>query len=418
VNILVLCPHFAPDVAPTGEVMTSITLELAGRGHRIHVVTALPWYEHHALEPGWDGQLLRTQRTSWGQISRVHPFPTDKRNIPARALAFGGFTALGTAVAAASRQRPDVVLAMSPPLSLGPAGWMTGRLRRAPLVFNIQDVFPDVAIELGLLKGRQVIAAARWLERQAYRRADAVTVLSDELAENVRGKLGTEADPTKVRVIPNFVDTGWIRPAPAENSYRRQYGLVGKRVVMYAGNVGLSQALDLMLHAARDLVDDPSVAFVINGAGVARPELERRAERLGNVRFVDMQPKARLPEVLAAADVHVVPLKRGLAWSSVPSKLYAILAAGRPVVASVDAGTEVARTVERAGAGLAVPPEDPDPFTKAIRRLVENPAEAARMGDSGRRFVEGWASPAAVAEAYEALFVELARTASASGRLA
>jgi colanic acid biosynthesis glycosyl transferase WcaI len=418
VNILVLCPHFAPDVAPTGEVMTSITHELAGRGHRIHVVTALPWYEHHALEPGWDGQLVRTQPTSWGQISRVHPFPTDKRNLPARALAFGGFTALGTAVAATSRQRPDVVLAMSPPLSLGPAGWVTGRLRRAPLVFNIQDVFPDVAIELGLLKGRQVIAAARWLERQAYRRADAVTVLSDELAENVRGKLVAGADPTKVRVIPNFVDTDWIRPAPSENSYRRQYGLVGKRVVMYAGNVGLSQALDLILHAARDLADDPTVAFVINGGGVARPELERRAERLGNIRFVDMQPKARLPEVLAAADVHVVPLKRGLAWSSVPSKLYSILAAGRPVVASVDAGTEVARTGERAGAGLAVPPEDPDPFTKAIRRLVENPAEAAHMGDSGRRFVEGWASPAAVAEAYEALFVELARTAPASGRLA
>jgi colanic acid biosynthesis glycosyl transferase WcaI len=125
------------------------------------------------------------------------------------------------------------------------------------------------------------------------------------------------------------------------------------------------------------------------------------------VRFVDMQPKERLPEVLAAGDIHVVPLKRGLAWSSVPSKLYSILAAGRPVVASVDAGTEVARTIDQAGAGLSVPPEDAEAFTKAIRRLLDDPDEARAMGERGRAFVEGWASPAAVAEAYERLFLEV-----------
>jgi colanic acid biosynthesis glycosyl transferase WcaI len=111
--------------------------------------------------------------------------------------------------------------------------------------------------------------------------------------------------------------------------------------------------------------------------------------------------------VLAAADVHVVPLKRGLAWSSVPSKLYSILAAGRPIVASVDPGTEVARTLERAGAGVAVPPDDAEAFTAAIRDLLDAPDDRRRMGASGRSFVEGWASPAAVAEAYEALFEEL-----------
>jgi colanic acid biosynthesis glycosyl transferase WcaI len=125
------------------------------------------------------------------------------------------------------------------------------------------------------------------------------------------------------------------------------------------------------------------------------------------VRFVDMQPKGRLPEVVAAADVHVVPLRSGLARSSVPSKLYSILAAGRPLVASVDLGTEVARTVEQAQAGVAVPPDDPEAFTKAIIRLLNHPDEAAAMGAAGRRFVERWASPAAVAEAYEKLFVEL-----------
>jgi colanic acid biosynthesis glycosyl transferase WcaI len=412
VRILVLCPHFAPDVAPTGEVMSRIVTELAARDHELHVVTALPWYQHHALEPGWDGQLVRTERTSWGRISRVHPFPTDKRNIPARALAFGGFTALAAAVAVPTRPRPDVVLAMSPPLTLGPAGWLAGRLRKVPFVFNIQDVFPDVAIELGHLTGERAIAAARWLERITYRHADAVTVLSDDLADNVRAKIGPaepgrHRDPRRVHVIPNFVDTDWIRPAPTENAYRAEFGLSGRRVVMYAGNVGLSQALDLVLDAAVDFHGEEDVVFVINGGGAARPDLERRARGLRNVRFVDMQPKSRLPEVLAAADLHVVPLRKGLAWSSVPSKLYSILAAGRPLVASIDPGTEVARTVERAGAGLTVAPDDPEAFTKAVRRLLDSAADRAAMGAAGRRFVEGWASPEAVAEAYEQLFEEV-----------
>ena len=147
--------------------------------------------------------------------------------------------------------------------------------------------------------------------------------------------------------------------------------------------------------------------FVINGGGSARPQLEEQAAGLDNVVFVDFQPKARLPEVLAAADVHVVPLRRGLARSSVPSKTYSILASGRPVVASVDEGTEVARVVEGAGAGLAVPPDDPDAFTKALVTLLDDPERAAAMGRSGREFVEAWASPAAIAERYEALFDEL-----------
>ena len=414
-NLLVVCPHFDPDVAPTGVVMSRIAHELIARGNQLHVVTSLPWYQHHAIDAGWDGQLVRTERTDWGRISRVHPFPTDKRNIPARALAFGGFTALATLVGAFGRVRPDAVLAMSPPLTLGLAGRIAATARRAPLVFNIQDVFPDVAIELGLLSGDRVIRAARALERLSYRMSDAVTVLSDDLADNVRSKITiglegeqAQAQAKKVRVIPNFVDTNAIRPAARENSYREQYGLIGKKVVMYAGNVGFSQSLDLVLEAARSFeVSRPDVVFVINGGGSARPDLERDAAHLQNVRFIDMQPIERLPEVLAAGDIHVVPLRAGLAWSSVPSKLYSILAAGRAIVASVDSGTEVERTLERAAAGIAVPPDDPRAFAGAISELIDDSDRAARMGASGRLFVERWASPAAVAESYENLFAEL-----------
>jgi colanic acid biosynthesis glycosyl transferase WcaI len=411
-DLLVLCPHFAPDVAPTGTVMTAIARELVAQGHRLHVVTALPWYRRHNVEEGWRGRPWRTERTEWGRITRVHPFPTDKRNIKARAMGFAGFVGLASALAAATPTRPDAVLAMSPPLPIGLAGLAVARLRRAPFVFNIQDVFPDVAVELGLLTNRHVIRAASMVERFTYRRADAVTVLSDDLRDNVTRKIGTQRGRrrTRVEVIPNFVDVEAIQPSERDNAYRKEHDLVGRTVVMYAGNVGFSQNLGLLLHAARALATErPDVVFVVNGGGAARPALEAEAAGMDNVRFVDFQPVERLPEVLAAADIHVVPLKRGLARASVPSKLYSILAAGRPVLASVDPGTEVARTIERADAGVAVEPDDPAAFLTALRGLLADPERAATLGTNGRTFVESWASPSAVAASYGELFGSLKR---------
>ena len=409
-HILVLCPHIAPDSPPTGVVMTAIVEGLAERGHRLHVVTALPWYEHHAVDAQWRGRLVRSEKTSWGRISRVHPFPTDKRNVRARALGFAGFTGLASLRALLTRPRPDVVLAMSPPLPIGLAGLAVARARRAPFVFNIQDVFPDVAIELGLLTDRRVIRAASWAERFSYAHSDAVTVLSDDLRDNVETKLEQrhKRHHTRVEVIPNFVDTVRITPMRHDNAYRREHGLDGKIVVMYAGNVGLSQSLDLVIEAARAMRDRDDVVFVINGGGSALTGLREAAAELPRVVFVPYQPPDRLGEVLAAADIHVVPLKRGLAKASVPSKLYSVLAAGRPVLASVDPDTEVDRTIRLAGAGLCVPPDDAVRFIGALRSLIDAPNDRDAMGASGRRFVEGWVSPQAVASHYDDLLTAVA----------
>ena len=409
-RILVVCPHFEPDVAPTGVVITEIVHRLVDAGHEVHVITSLPWYKSHAIEDGWGGRLVRHEATAWGRITRVHPFPTDKRNIAARAVAFAGFTALAGAFSLFCRGRPDVVLVMSPPLSLGIVGWITARVRRALFVFNVQDIFPDVAVEVGAIRGRRVIRVLRWLERFIYRRSDAVTVLSDDLRENVQEKLGGDrngAANTVVRVIPNFVDTERIAPQARMNPYRDEFGLGDRTVVMYAGNLGFSQPLELMVDAARELRHREDVVFVINGGGSARPGLEKAGADLDNLVFVDLQPADRLAEVLAAGDVHVIALRRGLARSSVPSKLYSILAAGRPVLASVDEGTEVVRVLHASGAGVTVAPEDGTAFIDAVRSLVDDPDRCASMGVAGRAFVEKWVSPASVAAAYGDLFDEL-----------
>lgn len=406
-RIVVLCPHFAPDSAPTGVVMTRIVNELTASGHEIHVVTSLPWYAKHRVEPDWNHVTWRTRTTAetWGSVTRLDPFAgDDKRNLLRRALGFIGFsvTASVAGIRAARGRRIDAVLVMSPPLTLGVSGWIVAKCRRTRLFVNVQDVFPDAAVESGAISNRTVIALARRLERWVYARARAVTVLSDDLADNLRSKVPARR-AHRITTIPNFVDVDAIRPLDRMTDYRRELGIDDRPVVMYAGNVGFSQSLGLMIDAARAR---PDVWFVINGDGAARRELEDEARDLPNVVFGEYQPAQRLSEVLATGDVHAVLLKRGLGRVSVPSKTYSIMAAGRPIVAAVDPGTEVTRLIARANGGTCVPPDDSEAFVAAVGAMVDDLATAETRGRSARAHVMTEASPDAVAAAYAALMAD------------
>ena len=404
-RLVVLCPHFAPDLAPTGVVMTRIVTELAARGHELHVVTSLPWYRNHAIEQGWGGRLWRTEKTEWGSIIRVHPFPgKSKSNLLRRAL---GFVAFSYAVGIRSVHadglpfKVDGVLAMSPPLTLGLTGWCTKIIRRAPLVFNIQDVFPDAAIQTGAISNKKIIAAAKWLERVSYQRSDAVVLLSQDLRTNIANKIDAKHHH-RLHVIPNFVDTVAITPQDRMTNYRSELGIGDQLVVMYAGNVGFSQSLNLVVEAAAKF---PKVAFVVNGDGAARKKLQEDCAELANVYFGDYQSIERLSEVLATGDIHLVPLRTGLAAVSVPSKSYSILAAGRPMLAAIDLNTEIPNMLQQSGAGIAVEPDNLPAFIEALGRLVNNRDQLSEMGANGRKWVETHASPASVAARYEEIFL-------------
>ena len=403
-RLIVLCPHFEPDMAPTGVVMTRIVHELAARGHELHVVTSLPWYRKHQVESGWAGALWRVEKTNWGSISRVQPFAgKTKSNLLRRAVGFvlfSYFVGLRALFTGRFWRRVDGVLAMSPPLTLGLIGWHTKLFRGGKLVFNIQDVFPDAAIETGAISNQRVIAAASWLECVSYQRSDSVVLLSDDLANNVQRKLEQKFHK-RIKVIPNFVDTQAIVPMSRLTNYRRELGIDESLVVMYAGNVGFSQSLELLLEAARVL---PEVMFVINGEGAARNSLEAKASTLNNVKFGDYQDVSRLSEVLATGDLHVVPLRRGLGSVSVPSKTYSILAAGRPICAAIDLDTEVPRILAAAKAGVCVEPDNQEAFVSAIKVMTLDRKNLEEMGANGRKWVEGHASPQSVAQRYEALY--------------
>ena len=391
-------------MAPTGVVMSRIVHELANRGHELHVVTSLPWYRKHQVEQGWSGALWRVEKTNWGSITRVQPFAgKTKSNLLRRAVGFILFSYLvGLRALFAGKvwRRVDGVLAMSPPLTLGLIGWHTKLFRGGKLVFNIQDIFPDAAIETGAITNKKIISFASWLERTSYKCSDSVVLLSDDLANNVQSKLEQKFHK-RVKVIPNFVDSQAITPMSRMTKYRTELGIDDALVVMYAGNVGFSQSLEMLVSAAREL---PQLIFVINGEGAARESLKKSAHGLSNVRFGDYQDVSRLSEVLATGDIHVVPLKRGLGSVSVPSKTYSILASGRPVLAAVDLDTEVPRILAAADAGVCVEPENSAAFISALRAMTLDPKTLSEMGERGRKWVENHASPASVAQRYEALY--------------
>ena len=399
-RLLVITPHFTPDTAPTGVVVTALVEEWCRLGHHAHVVTALPWYQEHRVADGWTGRLARHGHHGTATVTRLHPFPVRKDHTGRRAAAFGAFTVLAAVTAAATRGPFDVVVAVSPPITLAFAARLAALSHGCPMVLNVQDVFPDVAVTVGALNSRQLIGLARRLERIAYRATDAVTVLSTDLQDNITTKVAGLSRPPIVETIPNFVDTDNLRPLDRLTEYRREHRLGNRTVVMYAGNLGYSQSLYLLVEAARRHQNRDDLVYVINGGGVRAEEIAAEAGGLQNLIVIGYQPFERLAEVLATGDIHVVPLRTGLASASVPSKAYSTMAAGRPIIASVDQDTEVALMVANADAGLAVPPDDPDAFTAAVEYLAGDVELRTRMGVNARAWAEKCHSARVAAGSY------------------
>jgi len=402
-RLLVITPHLSPDTAPTGLIVSRLVDEFNKAGHEVHVVTSLPWYRQHRVEEEWRGRFFRANSERQLKVVRLTPFAVKKSSLFGRALGFGAFSITATFAGVLARGPFDSVVVLSPPLTLGLAGWLVARRHKCPLVLNVQDVFPDVAVRVGVIRSPILIRIFEWMERFCYRRSQAVTVLSSDLAANISSKV----DGARIEVIPNFVDISEIVPGDRNTSYRSENNLGDRCVVMYAGNLGHSQSLEVIIEAARRHRARDDIAYVLNGGGVAAAKLRDMAGELPNLTVVDYKPVERLPEVLATADLHVVSLNRHLSQSSVPSKTLSILASARPVIACVDPGSEVARIVEDSGAGLTVFPEDVDAFVEAVENLAADPEGRVKMGLSGRSWIEGWPSAGVVAGKYLGLFDEL-----------
>lgn len=372
---------FHPDHSATSQILGDLAFDLAAEGWNVHVVTSRQLYEDAKAN------LARRETVRAVQVHRAWSTRFGRGNTLGRALDYGTFY-LGTAwTLLGILSSGDVVVAKTdPPLISVVAAWVARR-RGAALVNWLQDVFPEIAIRLGMrsVKGLPGRVATR-LRNYSLREAAANIAVGERMGEYVR-KLGIEA--AKVHVIENWSDSSLVRPVPREsNPLRTQWGLQGRFVVGYSGNLGRAHEFRTILDACRLLREDKAIAFLFIGGGRQLDSVREavREQSLENVSFAPYQPRERLGQSLSAADAHLVTLQPSLEGFIVPSKFYGIAAAGRPTLFVGDKDGEVARLVERYGCGIAVATGDAAGLAAAIVKMKEGAAEAM-----GRAALEAFA---------------------------
>jgi colanic acid biosynthesis glycosyl transferase WcaI len=295
--------------------------------------------------------------------------------------------------------RQDIYLIISPPLSNFFIGLLLRLLGRR-YVLNVQDIYPDAAIAVGVLRNSVLIDILKRVESLGYRMADLVTVISKGFRSNLMAKGVPDG---KLMVIPNWIDLEEIQPQPKPNSFSTRYEVNDGFVVLYSGTIGLVSGAEIMTDVAHLLKDEAAIVLMIVGEGIvkSRLQVEAEARSLNNIRFLPFQPRDVLPELLSSASVGLVTLKPGHGGNSVPSKILGYMAAGRPVIASVDPESDTWAFVKEADCGICVPPGDAAALADAIRRLNLDTELVRRLGQNGRDYLEKNLCRTAVTKLYE-----------------
>jgi glycosyltransferase involved in cell wall biosynthesis len=395
-RLLVLNQYYWPGLEATGHLLSELLAALAADFDVTIVTGRIAVHAPHAERLEHEGvRIVRVRSTAY-----------DRTRLFARSVNYVTYLAESLRVALLSR-RPDIVLCMTDPPVIGNVAFIVARRFRRPLVVVSQDVFPEIAVELKRLENPLLVGLLRAFIASYLRRADRVVAIGETMRRRLEQK---GAKPERIAVIPNWVDTSAIVPEPRENEWAREHGLVDKFVVMHSGNVGHSQNLDVLIRATTFLRDLEDLAVVIVGGGARRAELVELSERLETdaVSFLDYQPRETLSSSLSTAHLHYVGLGRGLSGYVVPSRLYGVLSAGRPVLVAADADSETASIVQSVGCGWVAPPNRPELVAEAIRAAYDGHYDLEEMGRRGRAYVVAEADRSIAIERYRRLLHELA----------
>jgi colanic acid biosynthesis glycosyl transferase WcaI len=397
---------YYPDFGATGQLLTELCEDLVSRhGHHVTVVAGVALSSAVEVPPPRWYRPVREEWHNGVRILRAYGTTLDKRRFTGRATNYMSYFA--SALVGAARLGPvDVVIALTDPPIIGLPASAAASMRGARFVFLCQDIFPEVARLLEDFQSARVDALLTRVGKYTVARADAIVALGDTMKRRlVETK---DADASRIRVIHNWADCEAIVPAPKDNPFARAHGLADRFVVMHSGNVGLSQGIDRLLDVADRIRDLSDVVIAIVGDGAQKRVLvEAAAARgLANVRFFPYQPKSALIDSFATADAFLVSLKAGLSGFIVPSKLYGILAAGRPFIASVEADSEAADIARQHDCGIVVEPGSVEGIEAAIRTLHSDPARARAMGERAREAGMLFDRRRAVAS-YDRVFQEL-----------
>lgn len=396
-RILVCSQNHAPEVIGIGKYTGEMVAWLSEQGAKVRVVAAPPYYPAWQVEPGFRAYGYRRERRDGAVVYRcplwVPSHPTGLRRV-LHLLSFA-ISSLPVTLWQGLVWRPDVVIAVEPPLLAAPGALLAARLAGARCWLHVQDFEVDAAVNLGLVKPGLPLRLANGIERLMLGHFDRISSISSRMLQRLRDKGVPEE---KISFLPNWVDADVIRPLGEPSPFRRTLGIgLDVTVALYSGNMGAKQGLEMLARAAQVLKHREDILFVFAGDGSARASLEASVAGLPNVRFLPLQPTEQLNALLNLADVHLLPQRREAADLVMPSKLTGMLASGRPVIAGAETGTQVASVVH--DCGIVVPPENGDAMATAVAHLADHKDRRLALGEAARRMaVVEWGKEATLRE--------------------
>jgi colanic acid biosynthesis glycosyl transferase WcaI len=402
-KILALTKSFPPEIGTASHLFFELCETLVEHGHEVTVITSIPWYNLDEIESHYRNRLVLEECLNGIKVVRVAniPLPSGVRLQAGHVLVppiffLGGLKA----------PKPEVIIVYSPPLLMGLTAYCFSRKWQVPFIFNAQDLYPQCLVDLGQLRNRTLIRLLEKIEAFIYRKAALITVHSQGNKDFLTAHKVVAA--ANVRVMANWVDTQLIQPGERINDFARQHNLEKKFVVSFAGTMGISQGIVSVVEAAAFLKEYPDILVLLVGGGLDKEQARRKAQELGikNVKFLPMQTREIYPQVLAASDVCLVPLKKDIRTPVLPSKILGIMAAGRPVLASMPLEGDAPKLIREAQCGLCVEPGNPKALAEAILTLRRNPELCELYGHNGRRYAEQHFSRESCVAKYEALFQE------------
>jgi len=404
-RILFLCQYFPPEMGAPAARTYEHARRWAQSGHQVTVVCGFPNHPEGVVPARYRGHALVRENYEGIEVLRCWLFATPNRGVIRRSLCFLSFMISAMFFGAFFSEPCDVVVATSPQLLCGLAGYVVAVLKGRPFVLEVRDLWPKQIIDLGVVRNPWIIRVLSALEMFLYQQAKAIVTV----APATTGEIAAYGVPEdKLYTITNGIDETFFVPGERYGLIRAEYGWQDRIIVMYIGTHGMSQGLETLLDTAQSLDHRPDIHFVFVGSGAKREALIARAARMGlkNVEFLPMQPKERMPGFYAAADICVVPLlKRDVFLYNIPSKMFEIMACARPIVLGVRGQAQ--ELLETAGAGIAVEPESAPGFMDAILRLADNPALRQQYGEQGRAHVLDQYSRTLKADEYIACLAEV-----------
>jgi colanic acid biosynthesis glycosyl transferase WcaI len=415
-RILVLTINYWPEQTGIGAVLTRRCEYLASVGHEVTVCTGMPYYPEWRIHSSYAGKLFSREWRNGVAILRSWMW-VPRTVTSAKRVVFEASFLASSLLRAIQSRKPDLLLVVSPPLGLGLSAYLLSRLWRIPYVFDVQDLQPDAAADLGMLPG-SVLPVLYRLESIAYRHAALISTVTEGMRQKIVSK---GIPPDKIAVVPPAADNSLfgVGNMVQGRHFRSMHGLDGKFVVAHSGNMGVKQGLDVVLDAALQLEAQHDLIFLLAGDGAMKSRLQQRAAalQLANVQFLPLQQQSDFLQMLAAMDMGLIVQQSTVSDIVFPSKTVTLLSAARPVGAAVSANSEIARVIRGSGGGVVTEPEDAEALTSAIREFFHDPEKRVAMGECGRRYALHHWDEARVHSDFEG---HLLRTASAtqSGKIA